>query len=59
MDDGISLSNLMAEVGFGDVSIKQPDATMIADATGLNFIERSDQSVYVEEKNKCDGIGEL
>ncbi|MAI14632.1 MAG: hypothetical protein CMM15_11475 [Rhodospirillaceae bacterium] len=50
MYDGESLSKLMADIGFYDVSIMQPGSTMMINATSLDLFERSRDSVYVEGK---------
>lgn len=48
MYDGDSLSNAMARVGFEEVETMLPGATKITDSSGLNLMERSDISVFVE-----------
>jgi SAM-dependent methyltransferase len=48
MYDGHSLSALLQEVGFADVSVLPPGKTHIADPGGLDLAERADESVYVE-----------
>ena len=48
MYDGKSLSKLMSDRGFRNVTIQEPGSTMIEDAVGLDLHERSEQSLYVE-----------
>ena len=48
MYDGKSLSKLMSDCGFRNVTIQEPGTTNIENAAGLDLYERSDISLYVE-----------
>lgn len=48
MYDGASLSKIMTEAGFRDVTIQAPGKTLIEMKDGLDLFERSDESVFVE-----------
>jgi predicted SAM-dependent methyltransferase len=48
MYDGRSLSKLLCDAGFTNVSIMPPGKTTIADPGSLNLQERAEQSVYIE-----------
>jgi SAM-dependent methyltransferase len=48
MYDGRSLSKLVREAGFCDVSVMAPGRTNIADPGSLDLEERAEESVYVE-----------
>jgi predicted SAM-dependent methyltransferase len=48
MYDGDSLTRLLQETGFGEVSVLPPGKTSIEDPGGLDLEERASESVYVE-----------
>ena len=48
MYDGRSLSELLCNVGFANVSVMPPGKTNITDPGSLDLEERPEQSVYVE-----------
>jgi hypothetical protein len=48
MYDGRSLSRLLRDAGFADVSIMPPGKTTITDPGCLDLAERAEESVYVE-----------
>jgi hypothetical protein len=48
MYDGRSLSELLCNVGFANVSVMPPGKTSITDPGSLDLEERPEQSVYVE-----------
>jgi hypothetical protein len=48
MYDGASLSKLLRQAGFAEVTVLAPGETAIADPGGLDLKERAEQSVYVE-----------
>ncbi|MFT3922621.1 MAG: methyltransferase domain-containing protein [Myxococcales bacterium] len=48
MYDGQSLAALVADSGFVDVRTLAPGETRMPEPGGLNLLERSDESVYVE-----------
>lgn len=50
MYDGKSLSRLLKELGFKDVTVQPAGETMIDDPGALDLKEREEQSVYVEAR---------